>query len=130
VIERAFENVQAVVALFTPDERVRGRDSLKAAGDRYWRLQARPDVLIEAGMALVTQPGRIVFVVLGTQELPSDLAGLYYIHLDGTAGQLNALATALEDAGCEVDRTGTRWLDPTRFPRRDGIPSKPANAAE
>ena len=47
VLHHAFQQAQAVVALFTPDERV-----LAAAASpddpRAWRLQARPNVLIEA----------------------------------------------------------------------------------
>jgi hypothetical protein len=70
VLERALEQVQAVVAFFTPDEHV-----VAVAGsveDRNtWRLQARPNVLIEAGMALSTHPQRTVLAVLGNQELPS-----------------------------------------------------------
>src|SRR5690349_15693981 len=73
VLDRAFEQAQAVVAFFTPDEHVIA--SGVAEGEKVWRLQARPNVLIEAGMALVTHPERIILVVLGTQELPSDLSG-------------------------------------------------------
>jgi predicted nucleotide-binding protein len=74
VLEEAFRNVQAVIALFTPDEHVLARDA-PATDESSWRLQARPNVLIEAGMALITHPDRTVIVVLGDQELPSDLAG-------------------------------------------------------
>lgn len=120
-LEKAFENVQAVVALFTPDEEVRERDGLRGNARTPGRFQARPNVLVEAGMALVTHPRRTIFVILGPQELPSDLAGRYYIKLDGTPGPLNELAGRLADAGCAVDRTGTRWLDPGIFPNRSQI---------
>ena len=80
VLEQTFRNVQAVVAFFTPDEFVLGRDATPT--DKHsWRLQARPNVFIEAGMALVTHPRRTVLVVHGPQELPSDLAGRNYIRL-------------------------------------------------
>ena len=52
---------------------------------RPGRLQARPNVLIEAGMALITHPTRTIIAVLGDQELPSDLAGRHYIRLSHTA---------------------------------------------
>ncbi len=119
VLEHAFQNTQAVVALFTPDEYVR------ATGGSTWRFQARPNVLIEAGMALITHPDRTIIITLGPQELPSDLAGRHYIQLDGTAGPLNVIANLLESAGCEIDRTGTRWLNPEIFPNRDSIPTRP-----
>jgi hypothetical protein len=76
-------------------------------------------------MVLITHPGRTVLVVLGPQELPSDLAGRHYIRLDGTPESLNDMASRLQSAGCEIDQTGTRWLDPARFPDRDHIPANP-----
>jgi predicted nucleotide-binding protein len=122
VLVHAFQQAQAVVALFTPDERVRPRGH-----SGPWRLQARPNVLIEAGMALVTHPNRTVLVTLGPQELASDLAGRHYIRLNHTAvGPLNDLASRLEAAGCDIDKTGTDWLDPARFPNRDNVPPSPA----
>jgi predicted nucleotide-binding protein len=125
VLESAFQQAQAVVALFTPDEHVTGRDALPEASAN-WRLQARPNVLIEAGMALVTHPNRTVLVTLGPLELPTDLAGRHYIRLNGTVGPLNDMANRLQAAGCELDTAGTDWLDPTRFPHRhDLTPSPP-----
>lgn len=124
VLEEALRHVQAVVALFTPDERVRpvGRSG-------PWRLQARPNVLIEAGMALVTHPTRTVMVALGHVELPSDFAGRQYVQLDGTAAPLNDLANRLKNAGCEIDTSGEEWLDPSIFPDRDHISIDPTGPA-
>jgi len=128
VLERAFKSAQAVLAFFTPDEHVAAR-GVPLTTKTAWRLQARPNVLIEAGMALVTHPGRTVLVVLGSQELPSDLAGRHYIRLNNTAGPLYELANRLAEAGCELNRTGTQWLDPTNFPSRDDLsPSPPQRA--
>lgn len=124
VLQYAFREVQAVVAFFTPDEHVRVRDTLRSAS-KMWRLQARPNVLFEAGMALGTHPDRTVLVTLGPSELPSDLAGRYCVRLDGTLGPLNDLANRLERAGCEVDRRGNDWLNPKNFPSRDQIASQP-----
>jgi predicted nucleotide-binding protein len=116
VLEKALQDVQAVVAFFTPDEYVTAADAQDGAG---W-LQARPNVLIEAGMALVSHPTRTIIVVLGSQELPSDISGRHYVRLSHTAvPPLHDLAERLRVAGCETDTTGTIWLDPTRFPDRD-----------
>lgn len=127
VLDRAFEITQAVVALFTPDEYVIARTAARE-DQNAWRLQTRPNVLIEAGMALVTHPTRTVIAVLGTQELASDLAGRHYIRLSHTAVEpLHDLAGRLHDAGCDTDLTGTDWLNPTRFPDRDNAaPAPPA----
>ena len=122
VLDKALQDVQAVIAYFTPDEYATAAASSEDSR-RDWRLQARPNVLIEAGMALITHPARTVLVVLGTQELPSDLAGRHYIRLSHTdPAPLHDLAGRLRDAGCDTDTTGTRWLDPARFPDRTITP--------
>jgi predicted nucleotide-binding protein len=125
ILALAFQAVQAVIAFFTPDEYVFGKDDQH--GDAGWRLQARPNVLVEAGMAMVAQPERTVLAVLGPQELPSDLAGRYYIRLTRASPKpLLALAHRLQDAGCDVDLTGADWLNSERFPDREHIPNPPA----
>ena len=124
VLKTAFEHVQAVVALFTPDEHVRATNTQSPA-DGTWRLQARSNVLIEAGMALITHPDRTVLICLGLQELPDDLAGRHYVRLNGTLESLNDIATCLQTAGCNINRSGKQWLNPTIFPDRDGIRARP-----
>ena len=128
VLDQAFYDAQAVIAFFTPDEHVTA--ATPHDGQRTWRRQARPNVLIEAGMALITHPTRTVLVVLGNQELPSDLAGRHYIRLNTTAVEpLHDLAERLHTAGCDTDTTGTSWLNPARFPNRDHPPQWPATTA-
>lgn len=114
VLDTAFARAQAVVVVFTPDEHVRLREEL-SEGEPLWRLQARPNVLFEAGMAFARHPTRTVLVVLGEQDIPSDLAGRHYLKLD-RAQALRDLAQRLEAAGCPVDLTGNDWLDIERFP--------------
>ena len=122
VLDKALRDVQAVVAFFTPDEYVTAAGANHGRG----RLQARPNVLIEAGMALITHPTRTIIAVLGAQELPSDLAGRHYVRLSHTDVEpLNDLAGRLSDAGCDVDLSGSDWLNPVRFPDRD-ITAPPA----
>lgn len=114
VLDTAFSQAQAVVVLFTPDEQVQLRDGLVSGRPRS-RLQSRPNVLFEAGMAFARHPQRTVLVVHGDQELPSDLAGRHYVRL-GTVRALRDLAQRLEAAGCPVDLEGSDWLDVSRFP--------------
>jgi predicted nucleotide-binding protein len=121
VLDHAFQQAQAVIALFTPDERV-SATAASPSDTRSWRLQARPNVLFEAGMALVSHPTQTVLVLLGPQELPSDLAGRHYIKLSPTdPAPLHDLATRLRQAGCDTDLSGTDWLKLSRFPNRDHI---------
>lgn len=128
VLDEAFRVAQAVVVLFTPDERVALREELSGRAGR-WRLQARPNVLFEAGTAFATHPRQTVLVVLGDQELPSDLAGRHYVRLSSVEG-LRDLAQRLEDAGCPVDRTGDHWLAFERFPDRSHLPGEPRLGAD
>jgi len=125
VLDHAFQQAQAVVALFTPDERV--LPAFASPGDaQVSRLQARPNVIFEAGMALVTHPDRTVLVLLGPQELPSDLAGRHHIRLSTTSSEpLHELAGRLRCAGCDTDTTGSDWLRPDRFAGRGHIPAAP-----
>jgi predicted nucleotide-binding protein len=122
ILATAFTKAQAVVVLFTPDERVQLR--IEVVKGASWRLQARPNVLFEAGMAFATHPTRTVIAVLGDQELPTDLAGRDYVRIE-SAGQLRDLAQRLEQAGCPVDLSGNDWLDIDRFPDRSGISAAP-----
>jgi predicted nucleotide-binding protein len=123
VLDHAFQEAQAVVALFTPDEHVGLRGELTNRAVE-WRLQARPNVLFEAGIAFATHPAQTVLVVLGDQDLPTDLAGRHYVRL-GNATALHELAKRLETAGCPVDLSGQDWLDATRFPDRSGTEASP-----
>ena len=123
VLEVAFKEAQAVVALFTPDEHVRLRDEL-ASSRPNWHLQARPNVLFEAGMAFALHPERTILVVAGDAEIPSDLAGRHYVRL-GDVRALRDLAARLDMAGCPVDDSGDDWLDVDRFPDRRAVDPKP-----
>lgn len=122
-VERGFAAAQAVVVLFTPDDRAQ-LDS--ALGQEEARLQARPNVLLEAGMALATHPDRTVLVRVGDVALPSNLSGRNFVRLDGTTEQLAALAGRLEAAQCPVDRTGSEWLDTRRFKALTALSRPPA----
>lgn len=130
VLPQALASVQAVIALFTPDEYV--SSAARAGSANPARLQARPNVLIETGMAFVTHPDRTILVTLGPQELPSDLAGRDCIRLNGTAAPLKELADRLKAAGCDVELAGVDWLDPQRFPSRNapGPPGRRLPAAD
>jgi predicted nucleotide-binding protein len=117
VLDKALRDVQAVIAFFTPDEYV----TAAAPGDHSPpRFQARPNVMIEAGMALITHPTRTIIAVLGHQQLPSDLAGRHYVRLSHTdVDPLHDLAQRLADAGCDISLSGTDWLHPEHFPDRN-----------
>lgn len=106
VLEAAFERVGAVVVLFTPDDRVQLREELISAGDppheRSSGFQARPNVLVEAGMALALHRNRTVIVEVGTGMRPTtDLDGLNVVRFSGDPAGRAKLIGRLKDCGCE-----------------------------
>jgi predicted nucleotide-binding protein len=118
ILDTAFNAAQAVVVLFTPDEVVnlRPEHAIGAADpDIGPALQARPNVLLEAGMALGRDPARTVLVKLGRTRDLSDLAGRYFVQMDNSPTKRQELAERLRDAGCDVDTSGSDWLVSGKF---------------
>jgi Predicted nucleotide-binding protein containing TIR-like domain len=119
VVAHAFKVAQAVVVLFTPDDEARLHEELRGPTEPDYEVmltgQPRPNVLLEAGMALGHQPNRTIFVELGHLRPMSDLAGRNVIRLNGSPARLNDLVGRLEFTGCQVSRASSRWLDGGRF---------------
>jgi predicted nucleotide-binding protein len=114
--------VQAVVVLLTPDDVVSLHPELHGPREHDYevtpRMQARPDVLIEAGMALARFRERTILVEFGVDLRPiSDLGGINVIRFAGTDlhEPVAKLAGRLRLAGCPVDESGIDWRDPDRF---------------
>jgi predicted nucleotide-binding protein len=124
-----FQKAQAVVVLFTPDDEVRLHPDLASAESVASRLQPRPNALLEAGMALATHPRQTVLIAIGDVLLPTNLDGRNFVRLDGGTGGFNALIRRLDDAGCQVDRSGTDWLEPKRIQRLKALTRRPSAAS-
>jgi predicted nucleotide-binding protein len=119
VLDAAFRHAQAVVVLVTPDDIVKLHPDLIEVGEDPFELemtgQPRPNVLLEAGMALGFNPTRTILVEIGRRRPISDLGGRHTIRL-ATESTLRGLARRLEAAGCSVDRTiDASWSNPDRF---------------
>jgi predicted nucleotide-binding protein len=118
LLDLGFAQAQAVVVLFTPDEVVRLAPRLAGSGDEDG-LQARPNVLFEAGLAMGRRPDRTVLVTVGDVREFSDIAGRHAVRLDDTSEQRVALrqdlAQRLQAAGCRVSLRGTDWHSAGRF---------------
>ncbi len=121
VVELAFQVAQAVVVLFTPDDEARLHPELAGEDEpeheRRLTGQPRSNVILEAGMALISHPDRTIIVELGRLRPISNLAGRNTVRITGsdTTAKLNELASRLETAQCPVNRHGTDWLDTQRF---------------
>jgi predicted nucleotide-binding protein len=113
VILTAFSRVRVAIVLFTPDEFAQLREALRSANDVGADLegqQPRPNVLIEAGMALAIFKERTLLVHVGQVRTPSDLHGLNYIRIDGTPESNHRLIGRLQTAGCTPRTAGGDFL--------------------
>ena len=119
ILDAAFAKARAIVILMTPDDLAQLRPDLLQPSDKpYERLltgQARPNVLFEAGMAFATHPDRTVIAQLGTVREFSDVAGRHVVHMSNEYARRQELVTKLRNAGCDVDTTGTDWVNAGNF---------------
>jgi predicted nucleotide-binding protein len=120
VMAKGPQIAQAALFLLSPDDLVQLNPRLHQDDDypdqRQVSGQPRPNVLLELGMALMSYQERTIVVSIGQMRPITDLAGLNYIRFDGSAAATAKLIARLKLAGCQVDDSGTDWLDPGRFP--------------
>ncbi len=118
ILTTAFSMAQAFLVLMTPDEEVALRPELrKMAKDGDPAFQPRPNVILEAGMALSTDENRTILVATGTLRGISDLDGRHVIRLNNSAARRNDLVQRLKVAGCHPNTNGTDWLNIGNFER-------------
>ena len=119
ILDAVFARARAVVVLLTPDDLAQLRPDLLLPSDKpYERVltgQARPNVLFEAGMAFSTHPDRTVIVQVGNVREFSDVAGRHAVHMSNNYSKRQELAVKLKNAGCDVDTTGTDWVEAGDF---------------
>lgn len=120
VLKRGMEDATAIVVLFTAEEKVQLDAALvpKATSDeRRAGRQPRPNVLIEAGMALAAYPSRTLIVQFGDVRLATDLGGKHLFRIGGAGlGWRNDLVSRLESIGLEPNTSGNRYLTAGSFP--------------
>ncbi len=131
VLDAAFSEAAAIIVLLTPDDEAR----LKAAfitprdpqHERKLSGQARPNVLFEAGMAFGKNPNSTVLVQLGDTRPFSDVGGRHVLHLSNSPHSRQEFATKLANAGCNVDTSGSDWLNAGDFQARtlNAVPKRP-----
>jgi predicted nucleotide-binding protein len=111
-VDAALATAQAVVVLWTPDEIVALRPEYADGKDdpeTRPALQARPNVIFEAGLAIGRAPDRVVLVELGHVRHFTDVAGRNTISLRNSVACRQELADHLRTIGCTVDLSGTDW---------------------
>jgi predicted nucleotide-binding protein len=129
VVRRAPEIAQATIVLMTPDDTVQLQPDLSSDQDPGHETaagyQARPNVLLELGMALMAYPERTIVVEIGSLRPIGDLGGLNVIRFDGSGQAIAKVISRLRKAGCPVDDSDTTWKDPSRFAGLDAFTRGP-----
>lgn len=113
ILDITLDTAQAVVVLFTPDEFVALRPEYADDDndpETATAVQARPNVLFEAGMAMGRSVERTVLVQLGEHRSFSDTSGRHMVRLTNAPEHRKALAERLRTAGCAVDTSGDDWF--------------------
>lgn len=112
IVRAGMERAQAIIVMLTPDEFSALHPSFVGSHDSEedkGRWQSRPNVLLEAGMALAMDEKRTILVTLGPVQLPSDLHGRHLIRLDNSDTARDRLKMALEGAGCLTGKHIPDW---------------------
>jgi predicted nucleotide-binding protein len=113
VIDAAFSQAKAIVALFTPDDEAKLKPEFLKPEDSAFEHkltgQPRPNVLFEAGMAFGRYPNNTVLVHVGRIRDISDFAGRQLVNLSNSVSSRHQLIGKLRAAGCAVDDTGEDW---------------------
>jgi len=118
-LESAFKSAQAVIVLLSPDDEVRLSPELwreiEDGDEKEIKLQARPNVLFEAGMAFATHSDRTLLVEVGEVKPFSDIVGRHVVRLSNSPQRRNEIAERLRTAGCDVSTSGKDWLNTGDF---------------
>jgi predicted nucleotide-binding protein len=118
-LESAFKNAQAVIVLLSPDDEVRLSPELwrdiEDGDEKEMKLQARPNVLFEAGAVFATHSDRTLLVEIGEVKPFSDIAGRHVVRLSNSPQRRNKIAERLRTAGCDVSTSGKDWLNTGDF---------------
>jgi predicted nucleotide-binding protein len=113
VIIQGIAMAQAAVVLMTPDDIVRLHPDLQGPDDDEHEeraaLQARPNVILELGMALATYADRTIVLFAGRHRPMADLGGLNYIRLYSSEECMEKIIRRLQTARCEVREDAPDW---------------------
>lgn len=122
VLDRVFETVQAIIVLITGDDIARLRDEYITAKDQEYErkltIQARPNVIFEAGLAFGRIPKKTIFVELEKEKTRpfSDTYGRLYVRLSNDVKSRKRLIDRLETAGCKTNiQAKEHWINAGDF---------------
>ena len=119
VVRKAISAAGAVIVLLTGDDLVKLAPKLLLPTDgpleRDVQPQARPNVILELGMALMAAESKTIIFELEPTKPISDIIGRNTIRYDDGGHFRQALIDRLETAGCSVTRRGQQWMTAGNF---------------
>lgn len=123
VLDKAFEEAQAILVIITPDDEGRLIEKYRKDDDAIYEKELTPqgrlNVIFEAGMAIGRCPNRTILVEVGKVRPFSDIAGRHMLRFADSAENRIDLADKLVGAGCAVRREGKAWLRAGKFPEKN-----------
>jgi predicted nucleotide-binding protein len=122
IVTSAMAEAQAILVLFTGDDRGQLRKRFRRKSDTIFESKPMPqprlNVVFEAGMAFGRSPQRTILVQLGHKMRPfSDISGVHIIQFTGKREHREELREQLRLAGCAISRRTRRWLTAGDFDR-------------
>ena len=111
VVKKGLEMSHAALVLMTPDEVVYLHPALANPheADAKPQMQVRPNVILEAGMAMATKPKLTIFVRTEHLREISDITGINYLPISGNVAHRKNLLERLKTVGLAVEDIGTDW---------------------
>ena len=116
IINAGMKNASGIIVIFTGDDKaILNKDYRKNSQENHYKMQPRPNVLVEAGMALALFPNSTVIIKIGDIREISDLSGINYIELSNDASARQRFVSRLSTTGLKLDTSGTDWLNAGDF---------------
>ena len=110
ILNAAFNNAGAIIALFTPDDEAKLKDEfINPGGDeieKTFKGQARPNVIFEAGMAYAFKQDKTILIEVGDIKPFSDISGRHIFKWDNSARKRSELIDILGNIGMAVETEG------------------------
>lgn len=108
IVKSGMSESDVAVILFTPDEEVKLREELHGDKSDYdCGMQSRPNVWIEAGMAIALSREHVILVELDGCRPASDLYGLHFLRYSKNVDRyqfLVQLENRLKSCGCRTNK--------------------------
>lgn len=127
VLDRAFEEAQGLVVIFSPDDEVRLKDQFLKSGERHtegrYQGQPRPNVIFEAGMAMAHHQDKTIMVAVGRMKSFTDISGRHLVHLDDSTASRRDFLNRLSRI-CKIDDSGSRWVKVGTFVPKGPKPAR------